>query len=92
MHRTATALVEAQWIAFLREVRIVAAPVSVLAVTAWDCAAGHCVAAPDGWFVACALHLEAELWMSRPPLDWAGTHAAALGIDDHYLSQETSRV
>jgi predicted nucleic acid-binding protein len=86
---TAVLEVEAQWLEFLRA-PIVYTPALVLAATAWDATSRHSMPAPDSWFLACALHHDAELWLSHPPADSAGEWARRYGASIRYLSEGSS--
>lgn len=84
---TAVASVEGLWLRFLRA-RIVYTPAAVLAAIAWDATCRYSAPAPDSWFVACAIHHDAVLWMSHPPKDRAGEQGRRYGADVRYLSQD----
>lgn len=82
--------VRAQWEAFLR-VPIVYTPAGELAERAFEACTRHSVPPPDIWFIACALHHDAQLWLSHPHADRAGDHARSSGVDVRYLTEGAFR-
>lgn len=70
------------------ELPITPAPAAALAATALDLVRAHSIAPADSWYVACAIHSQAELWLSHAHDDGLAEKAEAAGVEVHLLTKE----
>lgn len=73
------------------ELPITATPAAELAATALDLVRAHSIAPADSWYVACAIHAQAQLWLSHAHEDGLAEKAQAAGAEVHLLTAEQFR-
>ena len=66
-------------------------PAAELATTALDLVRAHSISPVDSWYVACAIHAQAELWLSHAHDDGLAEKAQAAGAEVHLLTAEQFR-
>lgn len=71
---------------------IVYVPLRELAERAWDLMMRHPIRPPDVWYLACAIHCDAELWISHEHEDRFAQHARQVYGNVHLLTEERFRL
>ncbi len=64
-------------------------PAEDIAAMAWSLARQYGISSPDSWYVACALHYDAELWISHAHADGLVDHARRADANIHVLVDES---
>ena len=80
-------IVENQVLGFMR-LDLVYQPMLKLAPIAWDLMRNGRIPPPDSWFLACAIHWEAELWISHEHQDGFARKAREIHRDVHILTDK----
>jgi predicted nucleic acid-binding protein len=71
-----------------QSLRITYVPASELAERAWDLMANHAISPHDSWYLACAIHTDAELWVSHEHRDGFPSNARKVHEQVHLLTEQ----